>query len=490
MSMPVRANSCMHKELHQDHLNIPLCVDLDGTLIKTDMLQESIAALLRKQAPLILLLPVWLTNGRAHMKRQILRFAEPAVHNLPVNEDVLAYVRAAKEAGRETVLVTATDQAIADQVAAAFGCFDRVLGSDGNTNYSGSNKAKLLNSLYPEGYEYLGNAPVDLKVWRDAKRVGVVTGHTGFLERVKATFEDVTHFPVAAPSLRELLSAMRIHQWVKNLLLFLPIILAHKLFDLERLLPTAVGFLSFSLCASAVYLLNDIVDLESDRAHISKRNRMFAAGRMPLFVGFYLAPLLFITSLLLGSLVGAKFIWILLFYSTVTSLYSFLLKRIEVLDIVVLALLYTLRIFAGGMAATVSVSAWLLAFSTFFFLSLAALKRYSELFSHLGKSEKKSVAGRGYQPGDLEQIARFGTSSGIVAVLVAALYITSAEVSKLYAWPELIWFQVPLLLYWISRVWLIGARGEMHEDPILFALGDKCSYIVGAIGLALLLIAH
>jgi 4-hydroxybenzoate polyprenyltransferase len=293
-------------------------------------------------------------------------------------------------------------------------------------------------------------------------------------------------FTARAPAL--LVRTLRVHQWVKNLLVVVPLVMAHRWNDFDQVVKAALAFLAFSLCASAVYILNDLADLESDRRHPTKQRRPLASGALNVSVAIGLVPLLLLSAAALTFLTSTGFALLLALYFGLTSAYSFALKRIAILDIVVLASLYTLRVLAGGRAVDVPVSPWLLGFSMFLFFSLACMKRFSE-FLALRKRNEELVAGRGYRASDLEQIASFGVASGYLSVLVIALYVNSAEVTRLYREPQALWMICPLLLYWISRTWLIAHRGEMHEDPIVFAYQDRASYIVGLLCAAILFAA-
>jgi 4-hydroxybenzoate polyprenyltransferase len=272
--------------------------------------------------------------------------------------------------------------------------------------------------------------------------------------------------------------ALRLHQWAKNVLLFVPVLLAHAL-STSNLLRLALAFLSFSLCASATYIVNDLLDLDADRRHPHKRHRPFAAGDLPPIVGLWMAA----TSLLIGlsiawSLPMVFFGW-LVGYLALTVAYSLVLKRIELVDVVVLAGLYTLRLLAGGAVNGVVISPWLLIFSLFLFLSLAMVKRFSEL-QNLRASGQVPNNGRGYHLLDIESLRSFGTASGYASVVIFALYISSQEVTALYKHPHRMWLMAPFLLLWISRFWLLASRGELNEDPVLFALSDAASILIGA----------
>lgn len=278
--------------------------------------------------------------------------------------------------------------------------------------------------------------------------------------------------------MRVFFKAIRVHQWVKNLLLFVPLVMAHEQGNVQLLLKTSIAFFSFCLCASSVYLLNDILDLEADRQHAKKRFRPLASGQMAITTAMTLIPLFLVLSGIITLWLPTDFLYVLALYFVITLAYSFLLKQLVLVDIITLAMLYTIRILAGGHAAGVVVSQWLLTFSMFFFVSLACVKRFAELWA-LRKDNRESAAGRGYGVRDLEQVAQLGSACGSISVLVMALYISGKDVSKLYSSPDRLWLICPLLLYWISRVWLLAYRGELDEDPIVFALSDRTSYVVG-----------
>ena len=453
---------------------IPLGVDLDGTLVKTDLLLESFLALLKQRPSALFLLPLWLLRGKAYLKREIAKSVTLDVTCLPYREPLLTFLRAEHEAGRKLVLATAADEKFAEQIAEHLGIFSVVIASNGSLNLSGEAKTQALEDACSGPFAYAGDAPVDLKVWRRAHSAILVGGGVKFapqLENVEHTFED-------ARGPNEVFRAMRLHQWAKNVLIFLPLVLAHQVTNLPLVLASVVAFFAFGLCASSVYVQNDLLDLEADRHHARKRFRPFAAGALPLKLGFILAPALLILAVLAALLLSPAFLGVLAFYFLTTFSYSLYFKRQAILDVLLLAGLYTVRIVAGGVAVGIGVSPWLLAFSLFFFLSLAYVKRFTELKALPLESSLRS---RGYASGDLEGLADLGVASGYIAVLVIALYINSPEVRKLYETPEVLWLLCPLLVYWISRVWLLARRGEMHDDPVVFALRDRTSYIVGVL---------
>lgn len=465
-----------------------LCVDLDGTLLKTDMLHESFVATIKRHPALLLRLPFYALRGRAQLKELLAHAYQFDAAVLPYRQEVVDFIRAERERGRKVVLATASHQKIAEKIAEHLGCFDEVLASSKTVNLKGKNKADALVAAYGEGgFSYIGDSSADRAVWKksaDALVVGAAS----------TAGELPAHIPVTvignkpAASLTTLLKALRVHQWVKNLLLFLPLVLAHKLHDAEALWFAAISFIAFSLCSSSVYVLNDLLDLEADRHHHSKRRRPFASGALSIATGLSVLPLLLMASALFALFLPPLFVAVLATYLLLTFLYSVKLKQVVLVDILTLAALYTIRIIAGGEAVQVVVSEWLLGFSMFFFLSLACVKRYSELWV-LRQSNKQEVRGRGYVAHDLELIGQLGAAAGYLSVLVMALYISSQEVTALYTTPRVLWLLCPMLLYWVSRVWLLAHRGQLHEDPIVFAIRDVTSYGVGALAALVLYLA-
>jgi len=282
--------------------------------------------------------------------------------------------------------------------------------------------------------------------------------------------------------------AVRLHQWVKNLLIFVPLVLSHRFTDTAALLQAGLGFFAFGLCASAMYLINDLVDLEADRQHPDKRRRPFAAGELSVRFGLLLAPLLLLAGFGLAGMLSLDFLGLLLGYVVLTLLYTAVFKTLAVLDVIVLAGLYTLRIVAGAFAIQSPVTYWLLAFSLFLFFSLALVKRYSELFNLEGRQETRAQR-RGYHAGDLPLVSNMGLTSAYLSVLIFALYLNEPDIQARYANPVWLWIVTPALLYWLSRIWLLASRGRLHEDPVLFAVRDTTSYLVAGIVLAAVLLA-
>lgn len=453
-----------------------LVVDLDGTLVRTDMLYESFWSAFGRdwRAPHATIRALF--DGKAALKRRLAELGAPEVETLPYNPAVLDYVRNWRAAGGRTALVTAADQQIAEAIARHLGLFDEVHGTQDGLNLRGEAKAAFLAQRFGEGaFAYIGNEAADLPVWARAGRAVVVDAPGGVIERVDrmtAESEELSH---RERSLRAYLRALRPHQWLKNLLIFLPVLAAHDLSG-GGLARAALAFAAFCLVASGVYVVNDLVDLAADRAHPRKRNRPFASGAVPVRHGTVMAPALLLAGLLAGLVAGPAFAAVLVGYTALTTGYSFSFKKVIVLDICVLAGLYTMRLLAGAAATGTPLSVWLLGFSTFFFFSLAAVKRQAELVDGVATGQV-TAKGRGYRVSDLPVVAGMAVAAGFVSVLVMALYVTSPDIRALYHRPEALWAICPVLLYWISRMVMLTHRGEMHDDPVVFAVRDRASLV-------------
>ena len=459
---------------------IPLCVDLDQTLIRSDMLWESLVRLAGHRPWLLLLVPFWLLRGRAFLKRQLARRIRFNPAALPYNEPLLEFVRVCRQEGCPTVLVTACDILLAQPIADHVGVFDEVLASDGRRNLRGAAKADVLVQRYgARGFDYAGNSPVDLHVWTHSRRAIVVNAGQSLARRAATVAAAGPVFLKTTSTWRGLLQALRPHQWVKNLIVFIPPFAAH-LFSIPSLVDAAIAFVAFCACASATYVANDLLDVEADRCHSLKCRRPFASGELSLAAGFVLFPSLLAGGIAVGYLQSASLAGVLVLYSVTTTAYSLALKRVPVLDVFVLAGLYTLRLIAGHVATRAPYSAWLLAFSMFIFLSLALVKRFKELQIPLANTDAVAL-GRGYAASDLEVVGVLGLVSGYMAVLVLALYVNSSQVAVLYRYPMLLLLVCPLLLYWITRIWLLTYRRQMHTDPVLFAVKDWPSYVIAAL---------
>ncbi|MFO0893173.1 MAG: UbiA family prenyltransferase [Isosphaeraceae bacterium] len=467
-----------------------LCVDLDGTLVSTDLLHESVCLLLRERPGAILRLPFWLRRGRAHLKAKLAERVLPEPASLPYVPEVLAYLKQARASGARTALVTASHRRHAEAVADHLGLFDEVIASDHRENLKGRAKLDAIRQAFGDApFDYVGDSRADLPVWREARRALLVGPSRSVVAEVVRAGKEPRVFERPGGALKSHFRLIRPHQWTKNLLLFVPLITAHLWADPGALSRIALAMAIFCLTASAVYVVNDLLDLSADRRHRSKRLRPLAAGEVPIPRAFVIAAGLFLLASFATLLLPRAFAGCLIVYIALTTGYSFHIKRKVILDVVCLAGLYTLRIIAGGAAASITISPWLLAFSMFFFLSLAFVKRYSELIVKSSTPATTTIEGRGYTPIDLELIQSMGPSMGAISVLVMCLYINSPDVLKLYRHPQLLWMICPILLYWVLRVWLLARRQQLHDDPIVFALGDRISYLAGALVLLIIVLA-
>jgi len=464
-----------------DHDAGVIAVDLDGTLICSDSLHELACSLLLQRPWLVFLMPFWLLRGKAWFKAKLARNATLDVTLLPYNAALLQWLSEQRLQGKRLVLCTAADYLVAQSISDHLGLFDKVIASDGLTNNAGEQKREALDREFgPKGYDYVGNSADDLAVWAGADAAVVVHASSSVQARATAIAQIRKVIPRPNASLTVWVKALRLHQWLKNLLLFVPLAAAHQLADLSLLWLAMLAFIAFGLCASAVYLANDLLDLESDRRHPRKRFRPFASGSLSIQAAAVIVPILLAASFYMSLHVGKVFTVLLLIYFLLTCSYSLWLKRFALVDCLLLAGLYTLRVIAGAAAAAIALSFWLLTFSVFIFLSLAFVKRYAELCTQMEAGSSK-VHGRGYAVSDASLIQALGIGSGYAAVLVLALYLQGETVTKLYAFPAAIWLAIPLMLFWISWVWLKAHRGQMHDDPIVFAVKDPASLIVAAL---------
>ena len=464
----------------------PLCVDLDNTLVKTDTLFEGWVALLSKNLFALFSTMSWLILGRASLKEKIAKASPLDPQTLPYNEELISYLKQEKAQGRKIVLATAAHEVYAKPIAEHLGLFDQVICTKYGNNVKGNTKAKVLIEQFGEkSFDYIGDAKADIPVWKAAASSMYVGINPAQHEAVLQTkFEKTFNQYKANFSIKTFIKLIRVHQWVKNLLIFVPLLLAHQINNFEKLSSLFIAFFSFSFGASSLYIINDLLDIASDRQHASKKFRPIPAGIISIPSALAVAALLFTLSICLSLLATPMFFPVVLVYCILSFTYSTKVKKIAIADILFLAGLYTVRIFAGGIAAQVEVSEWLLAFSMFFFLSLACVKRYAEIS---GKGKGK-IPGRGYTSSDEPLISQAGIASGYLSVLVLAFYINNPQVTTLYVAPAILWVLCPLLLYWITRIWLIAHRGLLHHDPIVFALKDKTSYAIGIIASALLII--
>ena len=466
---------------------VPLCVDLDGTLILTDVLWESVIQLWRKPATAIRV--AWaLRHGKAAMKSVMAKEVTIDPAALPYREDLLAYLRSQHEAGRHLVLVTATHHSIAGRVADYLGIFSGVMGTEGKLNLGGERKKEALVAAYGAGgFDYIGDHQKDLVIF-SAARLSLLADPSDGLRKKAAKVGKVDMvFEHSRRWIKIIPRALRVHQYAKNALLGVPLVTAHLIFDASAWLSLILAFLCFSMLASATYIVNDLIDLPLDRKHKKKRFRPLASGDLPIPFGIGLSFILACLSLGFAlAFLPRLFLTFLLIYTVLTLFYSFDLKRRLIVDALTLAMLYTMRIVAGAAAISVALSEWLLMFSLFLFLSLALLKRVIELE---GITNGKQIPGRGYLPSDADIIRSIGPTSGLLSVLVLTLYINSPAVTKFYSTPQMLWLLCPLLIYWITRIWFLANRGQVDHDPIVFALMDIRSYIVAVMAGIILFLA-
>jgi 4-hydroxybenzoate polyprenyltransferase len=469
---------------------VPLCIDLDGTLIRSDTLFESVLQLLKREPWLVLALPFWLAGGKARLKARIAERTELAAATLPYREDFVAWAREQSQM-RPVILVTAAHRRIADTVARHLGFFSEVLATD-EVNLKAERKAEALAQRFGDrGFDYAGNDRPDVSVWKRA-RAAIVVGATPSVTaaaHANATVErEFDPAPGAFARLRSWIRALRLYQWIKNVLVFVAPAAGHVLFEWPTLQTVLLAYLAFGLAASGVYLMNDLLDLPSDRRHPRKRSRPFASGALPLAAGLVVSPALVVAALLLAAAINLQFLLVLLVYLACTTAYSMWLKRRTFIDVAMLAALYTLRVVAGAAAVGLGLSFWLLAVCAYGFLGLALLKRYSELRS-METEGRGDVAGRGYVTSDVPVVLALGVGASLLATLVTALYIESYAGMALYSRPEMLWILVGLMLLGVGRLWLKAGRGQMHDDPIVFVARDRWSLALVACGAVAVLLA-
>jgi 4-hydroxybenzoate polyprenyltransferase len=467
-------------------VNGPVCVDLDGTLIVGDLMWESFVGLFRRRPWTALSVAVSVVRGRANFKRRVAENVEIDAATLAYRRELLEELQALHRQGIPLLLVTAAHDSYAKAVSSYLGIFQDVIASDGRRNVRGADKAALLVQRFGErGFDYIGNDWCDLPVWRKAARPTVVAGPPALVRQLTREQRNVRVMTSRRGTFAALLAALRPHQWAKNALVFVPIVAAHTLLRAEALFASFLTFVTFSLCASAIYILNDISDVDVDRQHARKRRRPFASGELGVPAGCLAAAGLFVGAFVLAVIgVSWQLAMVLGAYVIVTSAYTLRLKRLAVADVFTLTGLYVLRIIAGGVATGTRLTTWLLAFALFFFLGLAFVKRYIEVIGTQGQ-----LPGREYGPDDAMWMHAIGTSSGYMAVVVLALYVTMPEVTRLYARPDVLWLLCPLLLFWLTRLWFRAGRRLLHDDPVVDAWRDPIGYVIFAAAAAILLVA-
>ncbi|NWH07421.1 MAG: UbiA family prenyltransferase [Alphaproteobacteria bacterium] len=461
----------------------PIVVDMDGALVKTDMLVEGIAqALFQRPLALLAALPSML-KGRAAFKEAIAAIAYVDPRQVPVREELVTYLRAAREAGRPIYLYTAGDHSVAEAVAGRLQLFDGARGSRTGHNMKGPKKLAAIQADIGFHFTYAGDSHADLPVWRAASGI-ILSGAPGNVARkarlLPAPIE--AEFPPEPAGIAAWVQALRLHQWSKNLLIFVPLILAHTYGDLRAILACLAGFLLLGLGASGTYILNDLSDITADRMHRTKRERPFAAGRLPVIQGLIVAPLLILGALAGGLALSPGFGGLLFLYFVLTLGYSFGLKRVAMLDVALLGALYTIRLMMGTVLAGGAVSPWLLVFASFFFFSLSLAKRHVELIKAAEMPPGSVIPGRGYLSSDWPLTLAIGTASCAAAILVLVLYLVNDAMPQgAYSASHYLWAAPVLVALWTLRVWLFAHRGDLHDDPVAFAIKDRVSLALGAI---------
>jgi 4-hydroxybenzoate polyprenyltransferase/phosphoserine phosphatase len=465
----------------------PLCVDLDGTLVKTDTFAQALLLLIRTRPAMLFAIPGWAKRGLAPFKKKTAEEVQLDPSALPYHGELLEFLKAEKAAGRRLILVTAADGAPANAIAEYIGLFDEVLASDGTVNLKAARKrAALVDRFGERGFDYAGNASDDLDVWESAAEMIAVNPCTPVRRALRG--KEARIFEDRPPKWKAWLKALRVHQWMKNVLIFLPMLLAHELSTPLFYVQATIAFFAFSFLASSIYVVNDLLDLHADQHHPRKYRRPFAAGNLSLPAATIAVPVLIGCSFLLAQTLPPAFSGVLFLYLLVTTLYSWRLKQMVLLDVLTLAGLYTIRIFAGTAAYGVETSGWLIAFSIAVFFSLALVKRYAELREVLeAHPEKIGARGRGYHARHLPWLVRLGTASGIVSTVVLGLYITSEKVMQFYQTPAALWLLCPLVLYWIGRIWRLAVQGELSDDPLDFAARDRQTLLIGLLGAFILI---
>ncbi len=466
-------------------------VDLDNTVLRTDSLWESLAIAIKHNPLLGLAIPFWLLQGKASFKQRIAQKTRLNPADLLYHEGVVEFLRLKKSEGRKLILATAAAHETARPIADHLGLFSAILASDGRVNLSAEAKRTAIK-LHASGrvFEYIGDSTQDLPVWKEAAIAHVVSSDPRFIRRVARQTALGLVFPSQKTTLKAILRTLRIKQWIKNILLFSPLLLSHRIGNYAAVQASILAFLSFSLCASSVYILNDLLDLASDRHHPEKQSRPLAAGALSIPAGLWLAGLCLITSIAVSAVfLPWTFLLVLAGYIILNQGYTLLFKRVIIIDVLLLTLFYVYRIIAGSIATGIPITQWLLIFTAFFFLGLALVKRYGELRLIEQHISQKAISARGYTFEDMGILRTIGVNCSFLAVLTLALYINSPDILPLYPHPLLLWGVVPCLVYWVARLWLLAERGIIHDDPLIFTMRDKISYATGAIVFVILAIA-
>jgi 4-hydroxybenzoate polyprenyltransferase/phosphoserine phosphatase len=457
----------------------PLAIDLDGTLIKSDTLHEGVVGCIKAHPLEIHGIAQTLRKGKAAFKRAVADRVSFDASALPYNEDVLSYLREQRRAGRRLGLFTAADQSIADAVAAHLGLFDVAVGSDGIVNASGTRKLDAIRRTFGDDFAYAGNDAVDAPIFKASRSVVLVGPVDRLRNYVPPEVKVEAAFALKKPRLRDWVRALRLEHWAKNSLVFVAPVLGFQQLTPLAALQVLILFVAMGLLASATYIVNDLFDLAADRQHPRKRFRPFAAGVIPVRDGLVAACALLLVSFGLALFLPRAALLALLAYLAVTLAYSLALKRQPIVDVIVLAGLFTLRVLAGSLLVATTVSPWLLSFSMLFFLGLAMVKRYAEL-ERVIRSGGSEVLSRGYSARDLPLLLSAGVAAGFSSVVLFTIYLINDHYPRdIYNNPAALWGMMPILLLFVLRIWHLAAHGKMHEDPVVFALRDRFSLGLG-----------
>ena len=479
----LRTQAMTNISFQRDENDLPLIVDLDRTLLRTDTLIEQFLILFLAAPPKALSALRTLGRGKAAFKEAVIDLSPVSPDALVLNEELLDYLLEQREKGRPLHLITAADQRVADAVAQKVGIFDKVIGSSDGHNLKGANKRDYLLEHFPDGFSYAGDSPSDLDVWREA-RSAVLVGVNGATRRAVHAMDRHVEKDIPRPhaGARAWLRLFRVHQWSKNILVFVALILSQQYGNLDAWLASLGGFLSMCLIASGTYIVNDIADIESDRQHRSKKFRPIASGHIDAGLGLLVSAILIAAGLALGALTAFPALPLFGLYLLTTLAYSLALKRIVLVDVFLLAILYTLRIMVGVLLVDGPVPHWLIMFSLFFFFSLSLAKRHVEIVTAAaaGDAPQTAIKGRGYRVGDAPFTLTLGIATNMVAILVLGLYVASdIYPAENYGHPVWLWGIVSMVMIWSSRIWLLSHRGELDDDPVSFAMRDRTSGLIG-----------
>tara|TARA_B110000858_G_scaffold198348_1_gene264185 strand:+ start:2545 stop:3972 length:1428 start_codon:yes stop_codon:yes gene_type:complete len=453
-----------------------LIVDLDGTLVKTDCSLETLWSSISLNPANAFKVFGWFFKGRPYLKDKLFESSDLDAKSLPYNQEVISAILESKKNGSKVYLMTGSSQKVANKIQENFNFFDDVFGTSKNINLIGKNKLKKIREIIGnDPFSYIGDSSQDIPIWEEAEEILIVANNNNLEKKIIKKEKKITYI-YKDKLLKNIFKVIRPYQWLKNFLVFVPFLI-YENSGYEEFVLSSLGFISFCLIASSVYVLNDLLDIKSDRDHLTKKNRPFAAGSLALINGFWLLPLLLVSGLIVASLLGTATFLIVLIYLIITLFYSLSFKKKLILDVCILACLYTLRLIGGAIVIQSDLSPWLINFSIFFFFFLACIKRESELI--VGVNANNSASRRSYIEEDKKGLSTLAIGSGLLSVLILLLYADSASSLNAFTSPIFLWFLSPIFLYWISRLSLLSSRGYIKEDPLLFALKDRISFFVG-----------